>query len=63
MKIRYLLLLIGAFFFVPMCYDLFKGTDALKAVLKDDIKKYELLAVCLIVLAVVWCVVTPYAYT
>lgn len=39
---------IGAFFFIPLLYDLFKGSDALLAALKDDGKRFDLFALSLL---------------
>lgn len=40
--------LIGAFLFIPLLYDLFKGTDALMAALKDDGKRFDLFVLSLL---------------
>lgn len=54
------LTLIGAFFIIPIWYDLFKGTEALKEILKNKKKRVELFILSALSTEIVWTLIKVY---
>ena len=54
------IVLLGAFFIVPLSYDLFRGRDALKEKIKSKKDLAEIVALSLLVTDIVWILLKIY---
>ena len=58
--LRYMIVLAGALAVVPVGYDLFKGREAMKELLKSPVKTAELVFLSAAVFEIVWLLVRVY---